>query len=294
MNPKVSICVPAYKQPDFLRRTLQSIFLQSFHDYEVIVTDDSPDNSVNNVIKEFQSNHKLKYYKNKERKGSPENWNEAIKLTSGEYIKFLHHDDWFSEKDSLAEFVKMLDEKPNANFAFSATLVCNSNQEIKHIHCPTEEQIKKIRKDYRALFFGNIIGAPSATIYRKKVNKNFDPKLKWLVDLDFYIDILKENQEFVFCTKPLICTTDGAEHQLTRECAGNRNIEVFEWVYLYNKIEKKINFQHFNFFWGLFEKYNINSLNDILELGIQSPVPDLIKKVLLLQNILNKIKKGVD
>ena len=39
----ISICIPAYKHPDFLKRLLDSISIQSFRDFEVIISDDSPD-----------------------------------------------------------------------------------------------------------------------------------------------------------------------------------------------------------------------------------------------------------
>ncbi|MGZ5190970.1 MAG: glycosyltransferase family 2 protein, partial [Flavisolibacter sp.] len=38
MKPFVSICIPAYKRPDFLIRLLDSIRVQTFKDFEVIVT----------------------------------------------------------------------------------------------------------------------------------------------------------------------------------------------------------------------------------------------------------------
>ena len=117
--PKVSICIPAYNQPTNLRRALESVFLQSFKDYEVIITDDSLDNSVSIVADEFGQHTNLRYYKNKTRKDTPENWNEAVRLASGELIKILHHDDWFSDENSLADFVKMLDRNPEVDFGFS-------------------------------------------------------------------------------------------------------------------------------------------------------------------------------
>ena len=48
---KVSICVPAYKNPVGVERLLGSIKVQSFTDYEVVVTDDSPDGSVEEVVR---------------------------------------------------------------------------------------------------------------------------------------------------------------------------------------------------------------------------------------------------
>ena len=36
----ISICIPAYKHPDFLKRLLDSISIQSFKNFEVIISDD--------------------------------------------------------------------------------------------------------------------------------------------------------------------------------------------------------------------------------------------------------------
>jgi glycosyltransferase involved in cell wall biosynthesis len=46
MNPLISICIPAYKRTEFLQRLLDSIDIQTFKNFEVIVTDDSPGNDV--------------------------------------------------------------------------------------------------------------------------------------------------------------------------------------------------------------------------------------------------------
>jgi glycosyltransferase involved in cell wall biosynthesis len=46
MNPKISICIPTYKQVDKLEVLLRSIDSQTFRDFEVIVSDDSPDMDV--------------------------------------------------------------------------------------------------------------------------------------------------------------------------------------------------------------------------------------------------------
>lgn len=264
-------------QPDFLRRTLQSVFIQSFEDYEVIVTDDSIDSSVEDVVKEFQPNNKLKYFKNKERKGSPENWNEAINLASGEYIKMLHHDDWFTCSDSLNEFVKMLDDNPNADFAFSSTIAQPASASCKSwIHRATNQQLEEMSKDPSILFLGNIIGAPSTTIYRKKVNTLFDKNLKWVVDCDFYIRLLRDNIFFVNSDKPLIITTAGADHQVTNECYSIKNVEIYENFYLYDKIKRNIcssKKKCLAYLIELVNKHGIKSIKEIRDCRYTGSVP---------------------
>lgn len=292
--PKVSICIPAYKQPSLLRLALESVFIQTFTDFEIVITDDSPDNSVAIVIAEFGQHANLRYYKNNSRKGSPENWNETVRLASGELIKILHHDDWFSDKNSLAEFVKMLDDNPQADFAFSASIICDLSNKIKWVHQVSPHQIKKLRHNPSILFLNNVvgIGAPSATIFRKKVAETFDPQLKWVVDIDFYIRVLKNNSNFSYSEKPLICTSDASSNRITNECLDNKRIQIFEWLYLYKKVANdKIPFHKTcKFLFELFDKYGVRTIGDIMAVGVELPIPKIVEKILILQELLYKFK----
>lgn len=234
---KVSILIPAYNQPELLRRTLDSVFNQSYENYEVIVTDDTPDNDlIKQVIQNY--NGKVKYFHNKYPLGSPENWNSAITKAKGEYIKFIHHDDYLTDYDSLKKFVVLLDENPNSDFGFSATEIRGIDRSFVRFNRPTNDQVNQIEVNPFYIYPENIIGAPSATIYRKKVSKFFDKRLKWVVDIDFYLQILYENNHLSYTDQALICTTTGGEHQITAECAHNSQVEFFEWSYLYHKILK--------------------------------------------------------
>src|SRR5580693_3489003 len=98
MNPLISICIPAYKRTNFIRRLLDSICLQTFMDFEVIVTDDSETDEVERFCATYQSRIKLLYYRNPVALGTPGNWNEAIRRSSGQWIKLMHDDDWFSDQ----------------------------------------------------------------------------------------------------------------------------------------------------------------------------------------------------
>lgn len=276
---KVSICIPAYKQPEFLRRTLQSVFIQTFEDYEIVISDDSPDDSVEKIVAEFLPDSKIVYSRNKVRKGSPENWNAAIYLSCGEYIKILHHDDYFSQKESLYNFVKMLDEHPDSDFAFSGNIITDINQNALYCHSATVEQAARMKKDPKYLFFGNYIGSPSSTIFRNSVQEQFDTNLKWVVDIDFYIAVLQKNVHFVYVSDPLLCCSLGVPGQLTSECAGNKSIELFEWLYLYKKIDDKPfpNYSRLLFIWNLLKKNEIRSTDDFLRCGVNLRLPSIIR-----------------
>jgi glycosyltransferase involved in cell wall biosynthesis len=61
MRVKVSICIPAYNQTEYLRKNLDSILMQSFVDYEVILTDDSTTNEVRDLVEVYDFKCKKKY-----------------------------------------------------------------------------------------------------------------------------------------------------------------------------------------------------------------------------------------
>ena len=59
--PLVSVIVPNYNHAPYLRQRLDSIFNQTFHDFEVIILDDcSTDNSIE-IIEEYMSEDTLGY-----------------------------------------------------------------------------------------------------------------------------------------------------------------------------------------------------------------------------------------
>lgn len=228
---KVSICIPAYKHIDFLKRCLDSILEQEFSDYEVVITDDSPDNSLQKLI-EIYSDKRIQYFKNEKALGSPKNWNEGIKRAKGEYIKILHHDDWFSSPQSLSKFVKLLDENPDADIAFSASCDINANNE-KKTHIANETFLSNLREETETIYTGNQLGAPSVCIFRNK-NYTFDPNLIWLVDIDFYMQVIMKKKSFTF-TSEILVNIGVSEFQITRQCLTEAKVRISEKIYLYKK-----------------------------------------------------------
>ena len=237
MKPRVSICIPAYKQPESLKTLLDSISTQNFNDYEIIITDDSPDNILENIIAEFEPKEKLRYIKNKRRLNSPENWNESMRHAKGEYVKIIHHDDSFANEYSLARYVEMLDKNPKSNFAFSSSISLKSDKTVAFIFEQTKNQLTNLKNNPDYLFKGNVIGAPSTTIFRNGMNMWFDQEMRWLVDIDFYIRMLRQTGgSYVYSSEPLVRIGGDMDKRITSEYIGNKEAEIKEYLYLYRKL----------------------------------------------------------
>lgn len=232
-TPKVSICIPAYNQTEHLKKAIDSVLEQNFTDYEIVITDDSPGYIVKELTEQYNLSHIIKYFKNASTLGSPENWNEAIRKASGEYIKILHHDDWLNGKDSLGKFVGLLDDNPDADFAFSATQAISHNGQ-NWVHQITPEEFDALKNDPLLLCLNNTIGAPSTTIVRRNPEVWFDANLKWHVDIEYYLRQI--NNRKIIYSPELLTVTFSAEGRVSDECFGNKEVEVYEYFYLLNKI----------------------------------------------------------
>ena len=115
--PFISICIPAYRRTEFLKRLLDSVEIQTYTNYEVVITDDSPDVSVQELVEQHAVRSKIRYYKNPKTLGTPENWNEGLRYARSEWIKIMHDDDWFSGPESLAGFAEAI-RKTDYGFYF--------------------------------------------------------------------------------------------------------------------------------------------------------------------------------
>lgn len=292
MNPKVSICIPAYKQVELLRKVLDSIRIQTFNDYELIITDDSPDDSVEILLKGFNFSNILFYHHNSSALGSPSNWNYAISLAKGEYIKILHTDDFFTSTTSLEKYVGLLDENPEADLGFSASEVFNISTNTKGTYSCSNAHLKRLQAHPDFLFFKNVIGGPSATIYRRKMNIAYDVNLKWVVDIDFYIRVLNTNPVVAYTPEPLICTTDGAEGQITQSVINNDQIQIREHVLLFTKLKENGRMtnerKYLLFFKLLFNKFKLKS---IVELNQIIPLSD--KQKSFFTKVITSVNAGM-
>ncbi|MDD5596856.1 MAG: alpha-1,2-fucosyltransferase [Victivallaceae bacterium] len=241
---KVSICIPAYEKPQQLKRCLNSIAWQVFDDYEIIITDDSRNQSIKAVISLFKKTFgsKLLYIKNDRSLGAPRNWNKAISFARGEYVKIIHHDDWLSDRNSLLNFVNAMDNSPDSILGFAVSLNTNEQMNIISKNYIDKDKLKSIENNPYCLFYNNYIGAPSATIYRNINKIIFDANLKWLVDVDFYIRLLEENGKKILFIPDSSVNISLEHNRVTSLCVSSPDIIWEENLYMANKLKKHLCF----------------------------------------------------
>jgi glycosyltransferase involved in cell wall biosynthesis len=232
MPPLVSICIPAYNQPDKLIYLLESIRNQTFKNFEVIVSDDSSDVCVSLLCEQY-SDLNIRYHKNSPAKGTPQNWTHSISMAVGVWVKIMHHDDYFANNRSLESFVDFACSHPELEFIYSKTSIIFHPSHKREEYNVDFSVLNAIDKQPAYLFHKNLIGSPSVTFFRNSDFIDFDADLKWLVDIEWYQRVF-EKKRIGRIEEPLI-ETIASDAQLSEFMRGNPKYEVSEFLYCYRK-----------------------------------------------------------
>ena len=287
-NPFISICIPTYESNEVLLTSLQQIQRQTFSNFEVIICDDSRSDKVKKIIELFSSDERFHYFRNEVSLGSPENWNKAISLSRGDYIKIMHHDDYFLQLDSLQRMVDLLDNG-NYDFVFCGSLAkYTTTGKIRSVYA-SNFIVSMMRIWPEILFVGNYIGAPSVILFKKTNVIKFDPKTIWLVDLDFYISYLTRNKSLNYTKEPLVCITTDEKTTITSKVKDNKGLKLFEYFYVYNKWRSKniiIRVFQLRILDNVLSYFKVKSTKEVMECNFRGRIP-LISKLRIILNWLS-------
>jgi glycosyltransferase involved in cell wall biosynthesis len=224
--PKISIIIPAYNRAHLIPRALESVFKQTFRDYEVIVVDDASVDNTAEVMNSFS--HQVKYVRQTQRSGSAGARNRGILEAKGEYIAFLDSDDfWIPEK--LAEQAKILDAHKNVGIVYSKMAIIDEKGEL----CGTKPA-QVSGKNYQELLqiWGDL---PTSTVLTRRECFDkagmFDTSLITMQDIDMWLRIARHYDLYEIEDKML------AYYCRHEEQATKSKIRVYEGlVTLFKKI----------------------------------------------------------
>jgi glycosyltransferase involved in cell wall biosynthesis len=123
--PLISICIPTYNRPEYLRRAVASCWAQTYPHFEIIITD----NSTNRESADMAANWtdpRVRYYSNNGNIGPTDSLLRAFSLATGNYIKTLMDDDLIKPR-FLELTVKALEENPTAAIAMAPMDLIDEN-----------------------------------------------------------------------------------------------------------------------------------------------------------------------
>ncbi len=121
-KPRVSVGIPVYNGEDFLVSALDSLLAQSFHDFEIIISDNASTDQTAKIGRAYAvRDPRVRYYVNERNIGLAGNHNRLIELAAGEYFMWHAHDDQ-ARSEYLARCIRVLDQNPEVVLCFAKTI----------------------------------------------------------------------------------------------------------------------------------------------------------------------------
>ncbi len=114
----ISVVMPVYNQSGFVTRAIESLLLQTFTDWELIIINDGSTDDLQTVIAPYFTDNRILYFENEVNTGLGVALNFGLKKAQHNLIAYLPADDVYY-KDHLQSLFDKLQENPEAVLAFS-------------------------------------------------------------------------------------------------------------------------------------------------------------------------------
>jgi glycosyltransferase involved in cell wall biosynthesis len=225
MSPKISVLIPTYRYARFLQEAIDSVLVQDFEDYELLISDDaSGDGSAEIIHRCAASDPRIRFHIHEHCLGMVANWNWCLREARGEYIKFLFGDDRLMSPSTLRRMAAILDAEPRAVIAASARAILDENSNQIEIWDDLGPTAFHRGADVLTRCLGrdkNLIGEPSAVLFRRAAaDRGFNPAWRQLVDQEMWFHLLMKG-DLVYDQEPL-CGFRRHESQQTEVNRSNR------------------------------------------------------------------------
>ena len=195
VTPLVSVIIPTYNAEKFIVQAIESVFAQTYRQYEILVIDDGSTDNTQEVLRVFEDRLHCYYQNNR---GPSSARNKGIQFASGEYICFLDADDlWTSEK--LQSQVEFMESHPELGLVFSDHEDFNQEEcmsstwldvKKKALGLELETQIP-LEEAFSKLVYENYISTPTVMVRKQCLEKvgGFDENLWSVEDRDLWLRI---------------------------------------------------------------------------------------------------------
>ena len=172
-----SVVMTVYNAEKYLRDTIESVLRQTEKNFELIIVNDCSTDSSEEIIKEYMSDERIRYFKNKENLKVSKTRNFGVSKARADYVAFIDSDDiWLDNKlEKQLLHIKLT----GAKICYSGYGFISDKGEMqgKVFNVPEKVSFKKLLKQ-------NVI-TPSASIFAKEL----------LLKYPFYAD--KVHEDFV-------------------------------------------------------------------------------------------------
>lgn len=162
-NPVISVIIPLYNGRKYLKESLDSVFAQTYHDFEILLIDDGSTENYDDILSNYNYDSRFKYIK-KDHNGISEALNLGIFLAKGEFIARFDADD-VMYPDRLERQLNIMREKTDIDILSGGFRWGVTKVEDEYFRNPASYYTKESFKN------GNIIGHPTVMMRKASLDK---------------------------------------------------------------------------------------------------------------------------
>lgn len=204
MEVKVSVVIPCYeyggKGVRYLSDMFRTISQQSIREVEVIITDHSVDNNIQDFCMDNIFDLNICYLKNKvDRGNASSNKNLGMSLATGKVVKMMYMDDYFFTKDALEKTYNAL---MNSDKMW---LVCGTNHTRDDGRTFDTYLMPRWNDNMLRSRGNNTMSGVSVISYKNKdMDVRWDPNTCMLMDVDFYYSLRSKYGDCIYLNEYMI------------------------------------------------------------------------------------------
>jgi glycosyltransferase involved in cell wall biosynthesis len=190
---KINLLLPSYNSEKTINRCIDSIFNQTYQDYNIIFLNDCSTDNTMKLVKEYNDS-RIKIYENNTNKGRGYSRNKLLDLSDTEISCWIDSDDWMHPE----KLEKQITYMKNSNCDFLSTEMFDTRNGITVGNgCNLSHMINDLTLEN--LNVSNCINHPTV-MFRTEIAKQlkFKDSMTFNEDWDFYIR-LYENGKKVEC-----------------------------------------------------------------------------------------------
>ena len=183
LKPLVSVIINCHNGEKYLKENLNSLFNQSYKNFEIIFYDNFSNDKSEKIIKKF-SDKRIKYFKSTKLYNLYDARNLAVNKAKGKYISFIDVDDIW-HKDKLKKQINFLNNNNKFKIIYSNYFNLRKNKKILKFKkdLPSGNITQELIKDY-------CIGILTIMIERSILLKyKFDKGYNIIGDFDLFIKL---------------------------------------------------------------------------------------------------------
>lgn len=230
-NTKISIIVPVYNTYYYLEKCVNSLLMQTYSGFEILLIDDESTDESYRLCQQFESLDERIHAYTKPNGGLADVRNFGISKAQGEYLLFLDSDDWF-ESDMLESYVKQI-EKSSYDVIIQGFTIDFEDEENSHQNTFDKDTFYIGDEVQQGIFDIECLGLLNSScnkLYRKAIiDDNF---IYFSVGKEPAEDLLFNCRYFVY-VKSIACLAKASYHYI------KRNVQTLTVKYI-SKYDQKI------------------------------------------------------